>query len=93
MTIAEFITLERTDELMGELRETVQQGRFLCDSIEYAVPNQDFYFERVIRIPNWTAIICRRCWAHSMVRERRPQKLRAHLHPCAGLKSRAIGTL
>ena len=51
MTIAEFITLERTDELLRELRGTVQQGRFLCESIEYAVPNQDFYFEGVIRIP------------------------------------------
>ena len=51
MTIAEFITLERTDELLRELRGTVQQGRFLCESIEYAVPNQGFYFERVFRIP------------------------------------------
>ncbi len=51
MTIAEFITLERTDELLRELRGKVPQGSFLCDSIEYAVPNQDFYFERVLRIP------------------------------------------
>ena len=51
MTIAEFITVERTDALLRELQGRVPQGSFRCDSIEYAVPNQDFYFERVLRIP------------------------------------------
>lgn len=51
MTIAEFITVERTDALLGELQGRVPEGSFCCDSIEYAVPNQEFYFERVLRIP------------------------------------------
>jgi 2'-5' RNA ligase len=51
MTIAEFITVERTDELLRELQGKVPEGSFECGSIEYAVPNDDFYFERVLTIP------------------------------------------
>ncbi|RLT41297.1 MAG: 2'-5' RNA ligase family protein [Chloroflexi bacterium] len=51
MTIAEFISLERTDELLQELSGKVAEGIFPCDSIVYAVPNSDFYFERVLEIP------------------------------------------
>jgi 2'-5' RNA ligase len=51
MTIAEFITVERTEELLDELQGNVPEGTFRCDSIEYAVPNDDFYFERVLTIP------------------------------------------
>ncbi|MBK8509676.1 MAG: 2'-5' RNA ligase family protein [Candidatus Competibacteraceae bacterium] len=40
MTIAEF-------ELSGK----VPEGTFRCDSIEYAIPNDKFYFERVLTIP------------------------------------------
>ena len=52
MTIAEFITLERTDELLRTLQGQVPEGSFLCDSIEWVVPDQDFHFKRplVIRI-------------------------------------------
>jgi 2'-5' RNA ligase len=51
MTIAEFITVERTHALLEELRGKVPEGTFLCNAIEYAIPNHDFYFERVLRIP------------------------------------------
>jgi hypothetical protein len=51
MTIAEFITIERTHELLEELSGKVPEGTFLCSSIEYAIPNHDFYFERVLRLP------------------------------------------
>ncbi len=51
MTIAEFITVERTEELLAELQGNVPEGTFRCDSIEYAVPNGNFYFERVLTIP------------------------------------------
>jgi 2'-5' RNA ligase len=51
MTIAEFITLDRTDELMRELQGNVPTGRFLCDRVEYAVPNERFFFERVLALP------------------------------------------
>jgi 2'-5' RNA ligase len=51
MTIAEFITIERTHELLEELSGKVPEGTFLCSAIEYAIPNHDFYFERVLRLP------------------------------------------
>lgn len=51
MTIAEFISLERTDELLQELSGSVPEGAFRCGSVEYAVPNDRFYFERVLEIP------------------------------------------
>jgi 2'-5' RNA ligase len=51
MTIAEFITIERTHELLEELSGKVREGTFLCSAIEYAIPNHDFYFERVLRLP------------------------------------------
>jgi 2'-5' RNA ligase len=48
MTIAEFITTEYTEELLNKLKGKVPEGAFSCTSIEYAVPNQDFFFERVL---------------------------------------------
>ena len=51
MTIAEFITIERTHELLKELSGKFPEGTFLCSAIEYAIPNHDFYFERVLRLP------------------------------------------
>jgi 2'-5' RNA ligase len=51
MTIAEFITNERTDELLKALQGKVPEGTFTCGSIVYAVPNDDFYFEQVLTIP------------------------------------------
>src|SRR5581483_6333165 len=44
-TIAEFISLERTHELLRELRGNVPEGTFLRDVIEYAVPTDQLYFE------------------------------------------------
>ncbi len=51
MTIAEFITRERTEELLAELQGKVPEGTFRCDAIEYAIPNHSFYFEKVLAIP------------------------------------------
>ena len=51
MTIAEFISLERTAELLHQLSGKVPEGTFRCDSVAYAVPNDDFYFERILEIP------------------------------------------
>jgi 2'-5' RNA ligase len=51
MTIAEFITIERTHELLEELSGKFPEGTFLCSAIEYAIPNHDFCFERVLRLP------------------------------------------
>lgn len=51
MTIAEFITWERTEELMVELRDVAPSGTFWCDAVEYAVPDAGLHFERVLAIP------------------------------------------
>jgi 2'-5' RNA ligase len=51
MTVAEFITLERSFELQRELSGNVPEGRFLCDAIEYAIPTDRLYFERVLSLP------------------------------------------
>ncbi len=51
MTVAEFISVERTNELLQELGGKVPEGIFHCGSIEYAVPNERFYFERLLSIP------------------------------------------
>lgn len=45
LTIAEFITAERTESLMGELSPMAPTGRFVCREVSYAVPNESFYFE------------------------------------------------
>jgi 2'-5' RNA ligase len=51
MTIAEFITVERTAELLKTLQGRVPEGAFRCSAIEYAVPNDAFHFERVLTLP------------------------------------------
>ena len=50
ITIAEFISLARTAELLHQLGGKVPEGTFRCDSVAYAVPNDDFYFERMLEI-------------------------------------------
>jgi len=51
MTIAEFITLERTEELVRELTGNAPEGTFTCDALEYAVPTDALIFERVLMLP------------------------------------------
>jgi len=53
MTIAEFITVERTNELMGELRDVAPAGNFVCDHVSLAVPDEEFRFEERRRL--WLA--------------------------------------
>jgi hypothetical protein len=43
MTIAEFITVERTRELTTELRD-VPSGSFICDRLFHLVPDAHFRF-------------------------------------------------
>ena len=47
MTIAEFISIEDGLKLCGELQATAPSGSFLCDRLEFIVPDQDFHFQRV----------------------------------------------
>ncbi|MFN8443515.1 MAG: 2'-5' RNA ligase family protein [Caldilineaceae bacterium] len=44
MTIAEFISVEQTEEFMVELESLAPQGMFTCDSVAYAVPDEHFHF-------------------------------------------------
>lgn len=50
MTIAEFISLARTEELLDELEATAPTGEFVCDRIELAVPDAEFRFRRVLAV-------------------------------------------
>ncbi len=51
MTIAEFITAEETARLMEELQDKISEGSFFCNEIELAVPDKNFNFKRVLKIP------------------------------------------
>ncbi len=50
MTVAEFVSVERTKELLQELSGKVPEGTFLCDEIELAVPDESFYFKRALKL-------------------------------------------
>lgn len=44
MTIAEYISLKRTQELYDKLKEVIKSGSFSFSQISYAVPDEDFHF-------------------------------------------------
>jgi hypothetical protein len=50
MTIAEFITIERTNALMIELNGAVKCGSFRCDGVSHAVPDSSFHFSECRRL-------------------------------------------
>jgi 2'-5' RNA ligase len=50
MTIAEFITVEKTMELMTKLRGLVSEGDFMCDSVSYTVPDASFHFTERLKL-------------------------------------------
>ena len=45
MTIAEYITVDRTHELMRALERSVPEGEFLCSGVSLAVPDARFHFD------------------------------------------------
>jgi len=47
MTIAEFISIEDGLKLCADLQKTAPSGSFLCDRLEFIVPDQDFHFQRI----------------------------------------------
>jgi 2'-5' RNA ligase len=49
LTVAEFITIERTTELLNELREA-PIGTFRCDRVVLALPDASFRFRPVLSI-------------------------------------------
>ncbi len=51
MTIAEFISLEDSIALEATLSGQLDEGEWLCAEIEYAVPDEDLRFHRVLTFP------------------------------------------
>ena len=51
MTIAEFVTLERTAAILAELAGAGLAGTFRCTSVAYAVPDADFHFTERVEWP------------------------------------------
>lgn len=52
MTIAEFgLTMEQSDHLCDQLKNSVEYGSWLCEGISLAVPNESFQFKEVLYIP------------------------------------------
>lgn len=47
MTIAEFISIEDGLKLCANLQASAPRGSFLCDRLEFIIPDQDFHFQRV----------------------------------------------
>jgi 2'-5' RNA ligase len=50
MTIAEFISLEDTERLLVSLSGKVPEGDWLVDAVEYAVPDRQVHFHRVLTL-------------------------------------------
>ena len=48
ITIAEFISVEQTVDLLQRLRSDVPEGTFRCDAMTYAVPDANFHFRSVM---------------------------------------------
>jgi hypothetical protein len=49
MTIAEFVSLEESQVLAGQLHGLVREGEWLSTDIEYAVPDESFRFRRIFK--------------------------------------------
>ena len=47
MTIAEFVSIEESWRILEEIQETAPSGSFLCDRLEFIVPDKDMHFQRV----------------------------------------------
>jgi len=46
MTIAEFISIEDGLNLCAQLQDSAPRGSFVCDRLEFIVPDDDFHFQR-----------------------------------------------
>jgi len=49
MTIAEFITLERSAELLHELAQVIPAGSFECAAVVLATPDDHFRFHEAAK--------------------------------------------
>ena len=46
MTIAEFISIQESLELCDQLQDTAPKGSFICDRLEFIVPDDNMRFHR-----------------------------------------------
>lgn len=55
MTIAEFVSIAESLRICAELQSRVPGGSFLCDRLEFVVPDEKFSFQRVssFRLGQW----------------------------------------
>jgi len=51
MTIAEYISLERTASLMAELNHVAPSGAFVCEGVSHVVPDESFHFCERRKLP------------------------------------------
>ena len=47
MTIAEFVSIDESWRIMEEIKDTAPSGSFLCDRLEFIVPDIDMHFQIV----------------------------------------------
>ncbi|MBN1878216.1 MAG: 2'-5' RNA ligase family protein [Anaerolineae bacterium] len=47
MTVAEFVSIEESWRIMEEIKEIAPSGSFLCDRLEFIVPDMNMHFQRV----------------------------------------------
>lgn len=47
MTIAEFVTIEESWRILEEIKPTAPRGSFLCDRLEFIVPDINMRFQRI----------------------------------------------
>jgi 2'-5' RNA ligase len=47
MTIAEFVTIEESWRILEEIRGIAPSGSFLCDRLEFIVPDANMHFKRI----------------------------------------------
>ena len=55
MTIAEFISIEDSLRLCAQLQDSAPRGSFLCDRVEFIVPDDDFRFRKELAFPLGTS--------------------------------------
>ena len=46
MTIAEFVSIEGGLKLCAQLEDSTPRGSFVCDRLEFIVPNEEFNFQK-----------------------------------------------
>ena len=51
MTIAEFVTIDESWRIMEEIKDIAPSGSFLCDRLEFIVPDINMHFQRVKSYP------------------------------------------